>query len=109
MVDRLHGVRLKKEESRKRLADAAHCQYYRNLFYERRLSFQYKDTEAYCRFSRRLDRGRQRLERLRVRMRALRMEATNAEVAALLGIPKGTVDSRVSLIKSRLSSNVPMF
>lgn len=109
MVDRLHGLRLKKEEHRKRLANAVHCQYYRNLFYERRLAFQYKDTEAYDRFSMRLDRGRQRLERLRVRLRALRMEATNAEVAALLGIPKGTVDSRVSLIKSRLSSNVPMF
>lgn len=109
MVDRLHGLRLKKEEGRKRLANAVHCQYYRNLFYERRLAYQYKDSEAYHRFSRRLDRGRQRLERLRVRLRALRMEATNAEVAALLGIPKGTVDSRVSLIKSKLSSDVPMF
>jgi IS30 family transposase len=51
--------------------------------------------------ARRLVKAKKRLESMRKRLAALKAEASNRQVAALLGVPKGTIDSNLYAIKTR--------
>jgi hypothetical protein len=100
MVDMLRHLQLKKIERLQKLSGTAHCLYYRCLNYEKKLSEKSENTNFIRLISRRLDKGRRRLENIRKRLRAMRIEATNSELSEVMGIPKGTIDSRWALIKS---------
>ncbi|MDR2445431.1 MAG: hypothetical protein LBD44_05805 [Spirochaetaceae bacterium] len=105
MVAMLRRLQIKKIEKLQNLADAAHCLYYRCLAYEKKLSQKNENTHLNKFFSRRLDKGRKRLANMRERISAMRIEATNNELSKVMGIPKGTVDSRWALIKNKRTLN----
>ncbi|MDR2344225.1 MAG: hypothetical protein LBD86_06830 [Spirochaetaceae bacterium] len=105
MVDTLRRLQVKKIERVQKLSGAAHCLYYRCLNYERKLSEKCEDTHLNSLISLRLDRGRKRLENMRKRLKSIRIEATNSEISKILGLPKGTVDSRMSMIKTKQAIN----
>jgi hypothetical protein len=48
-----------------------------------------------------LEKSKLRIKALRKRLGAIRLDATNRQVAEILGVPKGTVDSSLYAIKSR--------
>jgi hypothetical protein len=105
MIDTLHALQIGKIERVQRLVSAAHCLYYRCLNYERQLAGKIENPQARDLVLQRLEKGRQRLENMRKRLKSMRIEATNSDLAKLLGVPKGTIDSRLALIKSKLAAN----
>jgi DNA-directed RNA polymerase specialized sigma24 family protein len=104
MVDMLRRLQIKKIGRLQKLSNAAHCLYYRCLTYERKLSEKSENTTLTSLISMRLDKSRKRLANMRERLKAMRIEATNSELSEVLGIPKGTVDSRMASIKNKKRS-----
>ncbi|MDR0382855.1 MAG: hypothetical protein LBH50_02590 [Spirochaetaceae bacterium] len=109
MIDTLHNAQFKKIMRLQKLAGATHCLYFRCLGYERRLAERHENSRSRELLLLRLKQGRQRLEDMRRRLRSARVEATNSSLARLLGVPKGTIDSRLASIRSRMSANKWMF
>jgi hypothetical protein len=101
MIDNLHNLRLKKEACAEKLTSNIHALYYRRISYEKQLEIKFEDETLRASISTRITRIRERMGRMRKRLKAMRLEATNREVAEVLGIPKGTVDSRLSAIKNK--------
>jgi DNA-directed RNA polymerase specialized sigma24 family protein len=104
MIDTLHRLRLKKEAQAAKLTSNIHRLYYRCLEHEKRMEIKFEDKTVCAGISARIERIRARMGRMRKRLKAMRLEATNKEVAEVLGIPKGTVDSRLAVIKSKAAS-----
>jgi hypothetical protein len=105
MVDKLRCSQIKKIERLQKLTGTAHCLYYRCLGYERRLSEKGENTYLNRMISQRLDRSRKRLANIRKRLKSMRIEATNNELSEVMGLPKGTIDSRIATIKSKQTIN----
>ncbi|MDR0684825.1 MAG: hypothetical protein LBF83_06830 [Spirochaetaceae bacterium] len=105
MVNTLRRLQIKKITKLQRLSDSAHCLYYRCLTYEKWLSQKDENTYFNRLFSRYLDRGRKRLAKMRKCLKSIRIEASNSELAEVTGIPKGTIDSRLALIKCKRTLN----
>lgn len=61
------------------------------------------DAEAADRLRHRLEAARRRMRAAMARMSRVRRDPTNREVARVLGVPKGTVDCGLFLLKRRLS------
>jgi DNA-directed RNA polymerase specialized sigma24 family protein len=104
MIDTLHRLRLKKEAQAAKLTSGIHRLYYRRLEYEKRIEAKFEDKTVCSAISARVERIRLRMDRMRKRLKAMRLEATNKEVAEVLGLPKGTVDSRLAIIKSKTAA-----
>jgi DNA-directed RNA polymerase specialized sigma24 family protein len=109
MIDKLHQLQLKKITRLRKLINAAHCQYFRCLKYENQLAGGYENTQMNELLSRRLERGRRRLANMRLRLKSTRIEATNRDLAKVLGVPKGTIDSRLACIRNKMSGNTLEF
>jgi hypothetical protein len=105
MIDTLHGLQLEKIERLNKLTAATHRLYYRCISYDRQLANQIENPQYHGLLLRRLERGRQRLSNMRKRLKSMRIEATNSDLAKVLGVPKGTIDSRMATIKNKLSAN----
>lgn len=67
-------------------------------FYERKLHDELDEAKR-GRYRSMLERFKSRLENCRERLSAVRVEPTNAEIALVLGLPKGTVDSGIYCFK----------
>jgi hypothetical protein len=50
----------------------------------------------------RFERARKRFYKMKKRLGGMRMSASNRMIADVLGIPRGTVDSSLSVIKNRM-------
>jgi hypothetical protein len=105
MIDALRCLQFKKIEKQQKLIHSVHCLYYRCLNYERQLSEKNEDWSLYGLISQRLKQSRKRLSNMRKRLRSTHIEATNHDLAKLLGVPKGTIDSRWALIKGKFAGN----
>jgi DNA-directed RNA polymerase specialized sigma24 family protein len=104
MIDTLHRLRLKKEARAAKLASNIHRLYYRRLEHEKSIETKFEDKTVCAAISARIELIRLRMDRMRKRLKSMRLEATNKEVADVLGVPKGTVDSRMSVIKSKAAT-----
>ncbi|GHV94513.1 hypothetical protein AGMMS50293_08330 [Spirochaetia bacterium] len=100
-VDKLRAVRIKQDEKLRTMRERIYCQFYRCIIYERRLAVMEKNSTIALRMERRLDKARIRLAAMRKRFAGIRPVATNRQVADILGITKGTVDSSLHNLKSR--------
>jgi hypothetical protein len=103
MIDKLHRRRLWREARAAKLSSRIQSLYYRRITQENRMEAVFEDKARCAAISARVEFIRQRMNRMRKRLKAMRLEATNKEVAEILGLPKGTVDSRLSLIKRKVS------
>jgi DNA-directed RNA polymerase specialized sigma24 family protein len=99
MVNKLRQARRKKEVYLAKLRENIHLQYYKCLSFERRIINLRKSACESEELRSVLSEGRKRLENMRSRLKRMRMEATNKEIAKLLDLPKGTVDSSLAAIK----------
>jgi len=104
MIDRIRELRQKKDDEIYRMKERIYCQYYRCFVYERRLSLIQENTTAYGKLKLRLEKARQRLEKMRKRITLIRMEATNRQVAEVIGVKKGTVDASLHSLKIKLDT-----
>jgi hypothetical protein len=110
LINRLRELRTDREEEIRRLQERTHCQFYRCITFEKRLNAAPENSAHYAKMKSRLERARIRLTAMRKRLAGIRTDATNRQIAEVLGIPKGTVDSNLHTLKNRINRealNVP--
>ncbi|MCL2043852.1 MAG: hypothetical protein FWG89_06920 [Treponema sp.] len=105
MVIQLRELRGKRETEINLLRERTNCQYFRCLCYEHSLRFLPDNSAAAQRLKKQLERGRARLESMRKRMANLRPDPSNQQIARVLGIARGTVDSALHHIKKSYQRN----
>jgi DNA-directed RNA polymerase specialized sigma24 family protein len=101
LVDELKKLRIKREHAILVLKERIHCQYYRCLAFEKRLHSATPGTAYYDKMGSRFGRARLYLEAAKHRLAGIRMDATNWQIAAVLHIPKGTIDSALHSIREK--------
>ena len=101
MISRLKEQREKRESEINLLRESANCQFFRCVFYERSLQSLPHDSITARRLREQYARGRSRLVKMRKRLEQLRPDPSNQQIAELLGIAKGTVDSALFALKTR--------
>ncbi|MCL2442273.1 MAG: hypothetical protein FWD13_02275 [Treponema sp.] len=99
MLRRIRKIRQKKDDAIYLLKERIYCQYYRCIIYEKKKSLARENTAVYNKYTYRLEKARERLEKMRKRLAGIRMEATNKQVAEIIGISKGTVDASLHRLK----------
>ncbi|GHV84147.1 hypothetical protein AGMMS50212_14870 [Spirochaetia bacterium] len=102
LLARLRNVRHGKEEKIKKLRERIYSQYYRCLTYEKKLANADRDTQWEWQIKSDLENARIRLNKMRRHFKTLKSEATNREVAKVLGVPKGTIDSSMSVMRKKI-------
>jgi hypothetical protein len=104
MINSLSIVRARREEELRNMRERVYSQFYRCIIYEKKLSLLPENSIAASKMKLRLEEARRRLESMRKRLSKIRTDATNSQVAKVIGISKGTVDA--SLHNLRISRNI---
>ncbi|MDR2741152.1 MAG: hypothetical protein LBB98_03240 [Treponema sp.] len=99
LVERVRDVRLHHDEAMKNTQEHIHTLYYRCISFERQLNATVKGSISYEKTKKRLEQARKRLASMRNRSKRMRSQPTNQQVAQVLGLPKGTVDSNLFAIR----------
>jgi DNA-directed RNA polymerase specialized sigma24 family protein len=102
LVDELHRRRNEREIQIRDLQERIYCQYYRYMAFKKRLVSAVPGTAYYEKMNGRYDRARLRYARMKKRLAGIRLSATNREIAELLNIPKGTIDSTLYSMRQKL-------
>jgi DNA-directed RNA polymerase specialized sigma24 family protein len=101
MIDELRRRRTTKEKEVRELQERIQCQYYRCLSFQYRLASAFPGTAHYEKLKGCLERARKRFFAMRKRLEGIRVDATNRQIAEIMGIPKGTVDSNLHMVRAR--------
>jgi len=101
MVGFLRKMREKRERYTMMLQEKANYQFYRCIYYEKKLQILPENSIAAQRITERIERGRGRLVNLRERIAKRYAGPSNHQIARLLGVSKGTVDSVLYRLKTR--------
>jgi len=102
MIDELHEIRTRQEEKFHALRQRFHSQYYRCLAFAKRLTSTHEGSAKHEKLKNSLERSHKRYWAIKKRLDKTRMDATNEQVANLLNIPRGTVDSALHSIRVKL-------
>ena len=105
MIEKLKVIREKKDNEIYFMKERIYCQYYRCIVYEKRLLYVAENSSAYMKLKYRLEKARRRLESMRKRVMGIRTDATNREVAGIIGISKGAVDASLHRLKNKWKEN----
>jgi hypothetical protein len=101
IIDELRQLRSGKDAEIMALRERLHCQHYRCIAYQKRMNCTQKGTDYHEKLKDRYERARKRFYTMKKRLGGMRMSASNRQIAEVLGIPRGTVDSSLSAIKNR--------
>jgi hypothetical protein len=104
LIDELRKLRLKREAEIHGLQQRIHYQFFRCIAFETRMNRAPPDSIYYQKMWSALGRARKRLESMRKRLKGFRFEASNRQIAEVLGIPKGTVDSNLHAAKEKYNA-----
>jgi hypothetical protein len=99
MVDTLRNQRLRQEEERRCLQERVYSQFYRCLAFEKRMLAVPPGSAHRQKMKKSLEKARRRLASMRRRLASVRIEAPNWQIANIIGVPKGTVDSNLYAVK----------
>jgi RNA polymerase sigma factor (sigma-70 family) len=103
MVFLLKSLREKREKRNALLQEKANYQFCRCMYYEKRLKDLPENCIAAQRIRDRLKRGWDRLVNLRKRIARRLPDPSNRQIAKILGLSKGTVDSVLFRLKSQIN------
>jgi len=101
MVDELRVLRLRREENIHDLKERIHGQFYRCLAFEKRMKAAPYFSPHWHEMKRSLETARKRLASMRRRLQIMRMGASNGEVAKVMKVAKGTVDSNLYVVRHK--------
>jgi hypothetical protein len=104
MLNKIRKIRQEKDNKIYLLRERIYCQFYRCIIYEKRLSLMRENTLAHEKMFRRLEGARRRLDKMRKRITSTRTEATNKQIAEIIGTTKGTVDASLHRLKIKWES-----
>ena len=111
MLSVIRKKRQEKDDNIYLMKERIYRQFYKCIIYEKRLTMIKENTSAYNKLNGRLARARQRLEKMRKRLAGIRKEASNSQIAEVIGITKGTVDASLCRLKikwEKLSKNADL-
>jgi biotin operon repressor len=101
MIEKLREWRTQRDEAVWVLQERIVCQFYRCIVIEKRLRAVTEGTARREKLTKSLKGARERLASMRKRLSGIRVDATNQQVADLLGITKGAVASNLYALRSR--------
>lgn len=101
MVDQLKEQRQKYELDILKLRERINRQFYRCILFEKNLKELSRDSIATQRTKRRLEQERGRLVNTRNRLARKRLDPSNTQIAQILGLSKGTVDTVLYKLKKQ--------
>jgi hypothetical protein len=101
MMKKMREIRRERDDKIYLMKERLYCQYYRCLAYEKRLALAGDNERASGNLKIKAEKSRKRLESMRKRLLAIRVEATNRQVAEVIGVKKGTVDSSLHSLKTK--------
>ncbi|MDR0526133.1 MAG: hypothetical protein LBG90_09735 [Spirochaetaceae bacterium] len=102
MLNQLRTLRFEREQELRRFRDNLHSQYYRCIVFERRYQAAPEGSAHRKIMQDRFQRAKKRYETMQKRYKGISVTATNKQVAEILGLPKGTVDSSLYLLKQKI-------
>jgi hypothetical protein len=106
MIDELRLMRYERDEKIRKAQWRLHRTYYRCFCYQKRLGAAAESTMMLTKLTKRLERSRSRYKAMKERLDSIPKEASNRQVAEVLGIPKGTVDSTMHAIKQKIARGI---
>jgi len=101
MTDKLRIARARREEELRNMRECVYSQFYRCIVYEKKLSLLPENSIAASKMKLRLEKARRRLESMRKRLAKIRTDATNRQVAKVIGVSKGAVDASLHNLRTR--------
>jgi hypothetical protein len=101
MIEKLRGWRTRRDEAVRVLQERIVCQFYRCIVIEKRLRVAAEGSVRHEKLAKSLKGARERLGSMRKRLSGIRVDATNQQVADLLGITKGAVASNLYALRNR--------
>jgi len=101
MLDNIRKIRRERDDKIFLIKERTYCQFYRCIVYEKRLLHTREESVSYEKLKIRLERARIRLEKMRKRLSMVRADATNKQVAQVIGTTKGAVDSNLHRLRAR--------
>ncbi|MDR2518902.1 MAG: hypothetical protein LBD13_05750 [Spirochaetaceae bacterium] len=104
MIDTLRSMRLKQDTERQALTERIESQHYRCVLYAEQVKSAPAGSPSRERAESRLAKAEKRREAMRRRRAAMGANATNRQIAEVLGIPKGTVDSNLYALKQKFKA-----
>ncbi|MDR1047217.1 MAG: hypothetical protein LBL64_05540 [Treponema sp.] len=99
LIDELRSLRLKREDEARELKERIHLQFYRCIAFEKRLLKVNDNTGLSLEIQGKLDRARRRLQAMKKRLQGIKLDATNRQIAKVLNVPKGTIDSNLHALR----------
>ncbi|MDR0456114.1 MAG: hypothetical protein LBH20_05475 [Treponema sp.] len=105
MIDRLKKQREKRTLEASLIRERVSSQLYRCIFYQKELETLAEDTVTAQRLRKRLEHGRIRLKKMRRRLTRAHLDPSNLQIAKLLGLSKGTIDSVLYNLKVQAASS----
>ncbi|GHT96644.1 hypothetical protein FACS1894141_7030 [Spirochaetia bacterium] len=99
LIERLREMRQAQEADIRNLRERDYSQYYRCLAYEKRYLSSPEDSAHKERMRQYMETGRKRLAHMRRRLKHMKTDASNSQIAELLGVPKGTIDASLYRVK----------
>jgi hypothetical protein len=103
MMNKLRELRTAREEEIRGLQERIYCQFYRCITFEKRMNAVAENSAHHAKMKSRLARARVRLAAMRKRLAGIRLDATNRQIAEVTGVSKGTVDSALYTLKTKMN------
>ncbi|MDR0378014.1 MAG: hypothetical protein LBH70_09505 [Spirochaetaceae bacterium] len=101
LIEQLRILRIPRDNAINDTRNRIHTLYYRSISLERRINAALEGSARYEKLKIRLEQTRRQLASMRNRFKRMRTNPTNQQVAQVLGIPKGTIDSSLFAIKKK--------
>jgi DNA-directed RNA polymerase specialized sigma24 family protein len=101
MIERLRKLRAVKDDNIYKMRERVYGQFYRCMVYEKRLALTTVDTNSYLKLKIKAVKARKRLDSMRERISKIRNEPKNREIAEVIGVSKGAVDSNLYCIRKK--------
>jgi hypothetical protein len=101
MISKIREIRLERDAEIYQMRERVYSQFYRCIVYEKRLTFLPENSPASIIMKQRSEKARKRLEGMRERLASIRTDPTNEQVAQVMGISKGSVDSGLYTLKTK--------
>ncbi|MDR0451856.1 MAG: hypothetical protein LBH15_02310 [Treponema sp.] len=105
MVEDMRSIRFEQDLEIRSLRERIYGQYFRCKTFEHRRNTSAEGTPRYYIMQKRLERAEKRLKNMKRALKAIKSGASNRQVARILGVSKGTVDSNIHAVKYRLNEN----
>jgi exonuclease VII small subunit len=103
LIEQMRNLRFLHDEAYKKFQDNIHTLYYRCINLEKRMNIFTKNSAKYKILEIKLDRARKHLSSMRRRFKQIRINPSNKQIAQILGLPKGTVDSNLFALKAKFN------